>query len=390
MKKSKGRNSGKKIWTSLLRTGALVAGLVTGYYHRVFGGSCYYTGPGTYLCTGAADPGTDTTITLFPGSQLTVTTQSGFGIDTSPSSTNALYLYGKGGCTFTDTYQSQITGLSGLRARNSIGGALSITTSGTVNGTSTYFHRGGLHAVNDIGTTDLTISANNVYSSDVGISAVSRGSGVLSVTATGTVRGDSYGGMEIIHHGHYGTGLTISANNVYGNIGGIWGWNQSSGALSITASGTVTATTQYGIWALNEAYGTDLTVSANHVNSGNDGITARNYGSGTLSITTAGTVTGTTTDGIWAYSLSNGTDLTISANHVAGGDDGIYADNQGSGALSVTATGTVAGTGGDGIWAYNDGTGLTISANHVTGGDDGIYAKKTMAAARFPSPRPAR
>jgi hypothetical protein len=44
--------------------------------------------------------------------------------------------------------------------------------------------------------------------------------------------------------------------------------------------------------------------------------------------------------------------LTINAATVTGHTDGINAKNFGNGALSITATGTVTGTTGTGIYAY--------------------------------------
>ena len=61
--------------------------------------------------------------------------------------------------------------------------------------------------------------------------------------------------------------------------------------------------------------------------------------------------------------------LTITAAGVTGGSAGINAQNYGTGALSITATGTVSGTSREGIFAYNSssGTSLTINAADATG-----------------------
>jgi autotransporter family porin len=157
----------------------------------------------------------------------------------------------------------------------------------------------------------------------------------------------SYG----IYAENNGTDLTVTAASVSGGAYGIYVHNNGTGALSITATGTVTGTSRHGVYADNR--GTALTVSTAAVSGGRYGIYARNIGSGALSITSTGAVTGTVRDGIYGLNLPGSTDLTIIAAAVSGGDNGIRALNRGSGALSITSTGPVTGTTGRGINALN-------------------------------------
>jgi hypothetical protein len=61
---------------------------------------------------------------------------------------------------------------------------------------------------------------------------------------------------------------------------------------------------------------------------------------------------------------------------VTGNDNGIYARNIGTGATLVSASGAVTGTTADGIFATTAGTNLTINTTAaVTGGADGIDAQ---------------
>ncbi|MEJ6595137.1 hypothetical protein, partial [Parasphingorhabdus sp.] len=127
--------------------------------------------------------------------------------------------------------------------------------------------------------------------------------------------------------------------------------------------------------------GTNGTTFTDNFNStitgGTYGIFARNYGTDALSVTSTGAVTGTSGDGIRAFNDTPGTDLTVSAAAVSGGKYGILANNAGTGALSVTATGDVSGTSEKGIYARNyntNGTDLTVSAAAVSGGEYGIKA----------------
>lgn len=243
----------------------------------------------------------------------------------------------------------------------------SIDTTGTGGNAFTLTGNGGL------AFTDYNLSTITGYLN--GISADNSGSGALSITVTGTVTGTNLtapytDGIGIIAR-NFGTDLTINAVDVSGVGDGITARNYGSGALSINATGAVTSAGYTGIYALNEA-GTGLTVKAVDV-SGEVGITARNYGTDALSITTTGTVTGTDTTGI--YARNSGTDLTINAADVTGAVVGITARQYGSGALSITTTGTVTGTAGVGIFATDEaGTDLNINAAAVTGADYGIYA----------------
>ena len=71
-------------------------------------------------------------------------------------------------------------------------------------------------------------------------------------------------------------------------------------------------------------------------------------------MTATGTVTGTGGDGVFA--ANNGTDLTMSTASVSGDSRGIYASNVGTGTLSVTTSGAVSG-----------GTGAAIQTSSNTG-----------------------
>lgn len=255
-------------------------------------------------------------------------------------------------------------GAAGIFARNRGTGALSVTATGTVNGTTGT----GITAIN-LGT-DLTIDAATVTGGYGGIIARNYGSGALAVTATGPVTGNTQDG---IFAENTGTSLTINAVDSTGQSTGINAVNSGTGALTINSTGTATGTAFDGIFAENS--GTNLTINANDA-SGRVGVNALNYGTGAVSVTVTGTATGTDGDGIYAYNSDYGTDLTINANNAAGSEYGVFATQYGTGALAVTVTGTATGTNGAGIDAYNsaNGTSLTINANNVTGGTNGIYA----------------
>ncbi|WP_296644852.1 beta strand repeat-containing protein, partial [Roseinatronobacter sp.] len=275
------------------------------------------------------------------------------------------------GTDLTIVAEGDVSGsISGILADNYGTGALSITTLGKVTGLGL----DGIKAEN--AGTALTIYAKGDVSGDrAGIQARNQGSGALIITTLGTVTGDSTLGIDA-GNSSYGTDLTIDArDDVSGQVRGVFAYNQGTGALSITTLGTVTGKSSEGIFARND--GTRLTIAAEGDVSGNSrGISAYNDGEGALSITTLGTVIALNAQGIFASNA--GTDLTIDArDDVSGRAQGIYASNNGTGALSITTLGTVSGDGAHGILAnnFNTGTDLTIDAKgDVSGLGPGISA----------------
>ncbi|MEO0326954.1 MAG: hypothetical protein AAF217_00005, partial [Pseudomonadota bacterium] len=269
------------------------------------GGCTPLGGPGTYICTGPANAVTDTTQVLNSGVvPLNITTSNDFGIDTSTNGGTGLDLSSLNSITFTQSGTGGITGDTyGIYARNS-------------------------------------------------------GTGALSVTATGTITGIVSNGVDAGNNNAAGAGeLTVSAAAVTGAIRGIFARNAGTGVTSVTATGTVTGTASNGVDArnYNAAGAGDLTVSTAAVTGGTYGIYARNVGTGALSVTATGTVTGTGNNGVDArnYNAAGAGDLSVSTAAVTGAIKGIFAGNAGTGATSVTATGTVTGIASNGVDARN-------------------------------------
>ena len=358
----------RKTFLPLFRASALVAGMLTGYYHRVFAGSCNPTGAGTYSCTNPANSATDGEQTINIASPLTVTTDAGFGIDTSGNAgEDALNLTATGGLIFTDANASTITGHdNGIYAYNDSSGSLSITSSGTVTGTAA----NGIDAQNY--GTDLSISVVDVSGGLIGIAAINDGSGALSITSSGTVAGAAVYGIAAVN---YGASLSISAVDVNGGVFGILAYNYGNDALSISTSGTVMGGYR-GIHAIN--FGTDLNISVANVTGGYDGIYAINVAGGSLSITTSGTVTGSGGAGIYALNVGGPLDITVGAASLVQGDGagimayaGVSAPGSGQ-PITITVDGRVRNISGspsdDAIVADGGPVTLNLNAGSVTTG----------------------
>ncbi len=241
----------------------------------------------------------------------------------------------------------------------------------------------GIYARTDLNAVDLSITATGtITGGDYGILARNYGSGALSIVANGDVEGTDFAGIYA-RNDAVGTDLSIETEGVTGGILGIRAHNFGSGALSIVANGDVEGTSYAGIYARNSAGGTDLSIESAAVTGGNYGIDARNFGDGALDIVANGDVEGTDANSVGIYALNSvaGTDLTIETAAVTGDDFGIRALNYGDGAIDIVANGDVEGINNDGIFARNGtnvtpaGTDLTIESQGVTGGDFGINAR---------------
>jgi autotransporter family porin len=365
----------------LLVSTAMLGVLCLGYGRRAYA-ACSGAG-GTYNCTGALTA----TQTLSSGT-LSVTTTAPFSISTTAGDAFDLTAT-TGSLTFTDNNTSTITGFgSGISATNNGSGDLMITTTGTVTGNGAVSPNAGIYAKNYGG--NLTVNTATVSGGRYGIYAKNYGSGALSITATGTVTGSGAYGVSADNHG---TSLTINVGSVTGAVTGIGAGNFfGRGLLSITSTGTVRGNSAYGIAARGLKYG--VTIQAANVYGATSGIFALTYG-GALSITTTGTVTGSgtgtdprLTSGIYARVGKYATALTIKTyGPVTGAQHGIFASfgetdsNEPTGALSITAGGSVTGLTGSGIYAAN--FGLTGSSTSITVTKTGFVQGKVAGVTAY-------
>ena len=311
-------------------------------------------------------------------------------------------------------FADNVTGsLLGVSATNVIGfsppdSSLSVVTTGNVYGS--YL---GIDA-NNFGTGDLTVTASNddgtattsgsvdgLYTQSIGIRAVNENGGALKIVADNTygqeyaifASNDSQGGsISITSNG------TATSENI-----GIQGVNFGSGNLSVTAH-NVTSTNSHAIDAITSAGGLSITATGT-VSGGGDGISGIKSGPGNLIVAATnidGTVTvsglqdgiqvsnmygglmrieadnviGENANGIYAINDANGTGLTISSNGaVMGNENGIHADNRGTGDLTVSVSGMTMGVASAGVNTYTGPGGMTrINVNSGANVSGGTYA----------------
>lgn len=263
---------------------------------------------------------------------LLVSLSSGYGRALAGSCTGAGGTYLCGGAAQPGVDVTQSLPLTSSLAVSTLPG-FGIDTSSTGGNAFTLVTTGNLNFTDRHGS--------DIIGAVSGISAQGVGSGALSISASGTVTGLSNSGIEALN---LGTSLTITTGRVYGGNTGIQALNAGSGALHITAGGPVSGGFA-GILGQNS--GSGLTITTGSVSGGMVGI-AGISAHGALNITARGAVTGGYT-GIIAQGA--GTSMTIKAADVTGDDFGIQAINYGTGSLTITTSGTVSG-GTAGIISY--------------------------------------
>jgi len=176
--------------------------------------------------------------------------------------------------------------------------------------------------------------------------------------------------------------ITINTNGALnGGYNGINARNYGRGTLTIAANGNVTGGNYAAIRA-NNVSGTALSVTSaagTTVRAGTDGIIADNLGTGALTITANGNAAGGTNGaGISAQNYGTYLSVTTAAGTTVSGGAGIFAYNHGSGALTITANGDVTGTASSGIFATNFATATALSVTTGPGtvsGASGITAR---------------
>jgi outer membrane autotransporter protein len=257
--------------------------------------------------------------------------------------------------------------------QNLTGASVSVTTTPDFNITTS---SDNAFTLTSAGGIEMLVDKASVITGAVnGIEATTTaGSGDIAIAAYGAVEGAAGNGISVTNNGT--GGVFISNIDENGSIGKVIG---TAAGISVSSQGE------------------GLVIDAADVSGGTDGITAVQEGSGNLSIIAYGTVDGEATGkvvgatgvGISAE-LSTGANLSILSYDVSGGTDGISAvlGIDGTGELSITTLGTVSGGSGAGIRAQNDSmlptstTSITVGAGSiVSGATAGIALQSTSGRA---------
>lgn len=177
------------------------------------------------------------------------------------------------------------------------------------------------------------------------------------------------------------TNITITQDadsTITGYTHGIRADNWGTGAVTITTAGilnqTQTGATNndtYGVYAYNDVSATDISLiqTGGSVSGNWFGMYANNRGTGTTTIVSSGNVTATVRAGLYAFNASTAKDLVIqqTSGSVKGGTYGVFADNAGTGSTAVTLSGDVTASGDYGVFARNSSSATDLSVKQTAG-----------------------
>ncbi|WP_413775054.1 autotransporter outer membrane beta-barrel domain-containing protein [Brucella sp. JSBI001] len=365
-------------------------------------GNCVPSGSDTWSCSGAASStGSDAPVSISSPTQATVITQPGFGVSTVGE---AIRVDAIGGITLTDgnassitssggqgilaindgtgsvaiTSNGRITGTEGIYVTNYGTGSTTVLSSGTVTGTS----GDAIYASNDVNAADLIVSqtGGTISGADNGIHTVHGGVGATVIGVASEVNGAGDNGVWALNSSS-ATNITIAQDadsTITGYTHGIRADNWGTGAVTITTAGIVNQTQTgatnndtYGVYAYNDVSATDISLIQTRGSvSGNwFGMYANNRGTGTTTIVSSGNVTATVRAGLYAFNASTAKDLIIqqTSGSVKGGTYGVFADNAGTGSTAVTLSGDVTASGDYGVYARNSSSATDLSVKQTAG-----------------------
>lgn len=240
---------------------------------------------------------------------------------------------------------ADVTGGSGIAARNDGSGDTVIRSSGTITANAPEgdgISNAGIYALHTGDGGDLAIDVNDVVATGIGIAAYNSGDGATAISSTGSIVSSQSSGV-IAFNDVDATDISIDVADVSG-ASGISVSNLGTGDTRIASSGTATGTDGVGIQVTHEGDGGDVAVTAANVRASLAGIGVLNAGTGSTTISASGDVVAGNS-GIVAFSEANAGAISITAQNVsASGNHGVLALHLGAGDIAMDIGGIVEGT----------------------------------------------
>ena len=294
--------------------------------------------------------------------------------DVTGTTLDGIHASTKTGNVIVDAKGNVTGGQDGIDVQTNINGQVTITTAAgkTVEGQG----GDGIKANSSIG--NIVIDANSIVKgSGNGINA-NANIGSVTVNSFADVTGTTLDGI----HASTKTGNVIvdAKGNVTGGQDGIDVQTNINGQVTITTAAGKTVEGQGGDGIKANSSIGNIVIDANSIVKGSgNGINA-NANIGSVTVNSFADVTGTTLDGIHA-STKTGDVIVDAKGNVTGGQDGIDASTDAGNVTVTTAAGkTVEGQGGDGIKANSSIGNIVINANSIVkGSDNGIDANVNTA-----------
>ena len=331
-----------------------------------------------------------------------------------------------------DVTAYNVSGTTGIDARNFGTGNATVTTIGAVNATTgngiSALTNGGditvnTNAVTSTGNTAIIAQQTNVadngaigvgattVSGTTGIDVHNFGTGGIGIVTTGFITGTAAEGIKAVGNagvfvvaGQTVTGATrglsliggtggtgdISVTGTGGFVGGTDDaaniFNNGAGTTTVNISGASSSAGGNGIFVRDTAIGGNVSVTTGAVTA----LTAGKNAVDIISSSTAGNVTVVTNGAVQAgnagivaalVGAAATGNVTVTANGSLTARFGVDAENFGTGSTSVTTVGAVNATTGNGIFALTKGGNVTVNAGAVTAtGNTAIIAQQTAAA----------
>lgn len=278
-----------------------------------------------------------------------------------------------------------VSGGNGISAVTTNGGDVTVTTyngaAGNVTGLAGY----GVNTSAVDGDTVVTNNAQNISGTTWADQSTVSGFGTIRITDSGVAgNGNFVGGSS--------GGIYASATGAGPGIGN--GIGPDDAAIWISGSGNTSGTGGTGIYAeINNALnGNSILIDRTGTvsDTGGNGVVAQILsGTGNVTVTGTGAVTAQDTGvGTGIYALAQTGNVTVTPASTVYGSNGIEADTGGTGTVTVTTLGDITGTYGDGIHARSaDGdinvttaAGTTVAGDtSMSGSGDGIDAQASGA-----------
>ncbi len=311
-----------------------------------------------------------------------VTVNSTGNITTSGTAADGIFtqVYGAGNITVTSTGNILAVGepslnapVTGIYARV---GSFDTQQNGNISISST----GNITATNEgitariYGVGDITV--HSIGEIDGGISSLVYGAGNITVTSSGNIVSDGTG-IDAVLYSNQVFGLDGSGNVFVQSTGditaGAEGINaQSSGTGNITVISNGNITAQIGIDA-GTSNGDTLVVSSGDITSSASDAIEASTGTGNVSVQSSGNLTSEGGIGIDVRVDGGAGNITVASDGTITADDAaIEADHGGTGTINITVAGSV--TGSTGILAENRilNAAATINSSATINGTDGF------------------
>lgn len=287
----------------------------------------------------------------------------------SSALSGALQVNGTGSLlSFSQEAGSVISGLlKGVAIQNAGNGPMDILIKGEVNSESD----NAVGIVNGLGAADLTIDIESaqIRGSVDGISILNEATAGTSIQASGTISGKK-AGIEVVT-AETTTDLSFKQTSgvVTGEGTGIYIANKGTGATLVSTKGTIVGSTGMAVSNQNSDVDVEFSQITGTISGQGIGLAIANAGAGATRVTTAGTIVGGGTSGVFLYNpaVSNkGMSFDQVSGSIRGKVFGIQG-NFGSGSGYVSTTGRVEATDGIGIAVSSMGSASEVKILQTSG-----------------------